>query len=130
MQIWLGESQYQDGAHLVFHIDDISLIKMKSPAIKSVHMPRFFMIPDRYIVAEPEVMGIKDSKLPFIAKIIDSAGNTVVEKKEEKLPQSGQIILDAGKLAPGKYKLKIELGSPAGASIEQDFEAINGPCAK
>jgi hypothetical protein len=130
MQIWLGESHYRHGDKLFFYIDDISLIKMKQPAIKSVYMAKFFMIPDRYIVLEPLAMGIEDSNLPFISKIIDENGKVIVEKKTDKLDKSKQIILDAQKLTPGKYVLQMDIGSPAVSSVKQKFEALEGPCSK
>ena len=129
MQIWLGESRYAHRDNLTFYIDDISLIRMKKPTIKSVYFPHYVTLPEKYIVAKPEIMGLKESGDPVKAWIIDAAGKVVFEKTEI-LKDEGQIILDIAKLKPGKYQLKVSLENNPDSSITEDFEAINGPCVK
>lgn len=126
MGIFLAEGMYDHGIKLEFYLDDISLIRMKQPAIKSISLSRYVILPEKYIVANLEIMGLRQNNTDVKIYIVDTAGNIFLEKTET-VNKKGRIIMDIAKLLPGKYKLKVSFENNPNSSITEKFEAINGP---
>ena len=126
MQIWLGESQYPDGAKLKFYIADIKLIKLKSPVIKKLKFAEMVMLPTEYLVVHPVILGLDKSKknIHVTASITTPEGKIVSSGSVNDSEKP--IIVKADKLKAGKYTMQVNV-SGAKKILKTPFSVVNGP---
>jgi hypothetical protein len=129
MQIWLGESQYPHGAELKFYIADIKLLKLKSPVVKSLIFPEVVILPTKYLVVRPEIMGLDPSGKTYNinASIISPDGNAVTVGHTSG--PAKPIVIDTGMLKAGNYRISLTV-SGAKQIFTVPFKAVNGPFGK
>ena len=113
IQLYLSESDYADGDHVDFFVDDLCLLRYAAPTIGSFELGQRTVFADaRYIPARLALLGLPPGDTKTVACELLSGGKVVAGTQLALERGTHQVWLDLGtaKRAAGDYGVRARLG--------------------
>jgi len=135
IKLGIRERQYQDGTHLKFLIDKISLVKFKTPAIFSTDMPSTLILPAKTMPLTAILMGTSDAaqdRYKLYASLTNEKRQKVSETARAALRDTS-LSIDTSSLNAGRHVIKLEIKDKENKSysvLEKKLTVVNGPFMK
>jgi len=132
VQFFIAESKYAHGDNLTFDVAEVKLLRFKSPMISELDAPRYVMLPRKRLPVSFEVMGtgsVKKGSHTAKADLLDGRG-TVAASASRDLSEPNTLVLDASRVKPGSYRLRLRIATAAGETCsesERQMETLAGP---
>ena len=121
MQVFISERNYANGTHLTFDVAEVNLLRVKSPVIVQIEVPRVVMLPRSVLPVRLEVMGTRSVRRgthTIEATLVDERGQTHA-KTVQDLASGTFLVLDTSRLRPGTYTLKASIVTADGVRWSQ-----------
>ena len=113
IQFGISESKYTHGTNLKFYLDDISLVKFKTPAILSTDMPSTLILPAEVMPFTVSLLGCAacsdDGKYTIYASLFDEKDVKAAETSNNSLEGNTNLSINTSILKPGKYTMRLEI---------------------
>lgn len=110
-QFYIAESWYAHGNKLVFDIDQISLVKFKTPILHTINAPEYLRLSSPMVTMDCELFGagsIQAGMYTLQMTVLDSGGQVTSILKAD--PAVGTaMVLPTKTLRPGEYTIQFDL---------------------
>ncbi|MDP2984617.1 MAG: DUF6067 family protein [Candidatus Latescibacter sp.] len=132
LQFGISEANYTHGARLVFYLDEISLVKLKTPRIRAVSAPLHIWANRPSLPVSFDLLGmagVQPGSYTLRVSLLDSRDKPVASSVQD-LEKPNRITLEAGALSPGNYQLRLEIRDKSGkvcSSLIRNVLGLDGP---
>jgi hypothetical protein len=132
LQFGISEAGYAHGVRLDFYLDEISLVKLKTPRIREVTAPLHVWANRPLFPVSFDMLGIagvQPGNYTVRAALLDSRDKPVASSSQD-IVRPNRITLDAGSLTPGNYRLRLEISDKGGkvcSSLIRNVLGLEGP---
>jgi hypothetical protein len=122
LQFSVSESNYKDGEHLDFYVDDLALVRYARPTLLDFGAENAVMFADtRRVPVRLRLTGVPAGRPTPLACELRSAGKVVARASASATRGAQRLALDLGgnRLPPGTYELTARAagGPPAAARV-------------
>ncbi len=132
IQLWLREGDFADQTTVVFYLDEIALIRFKTPVFGTVALPTALLLPTRSLAFDYDLLGaadIKAGEYRLRISVTDPAGQAVADVTRE-VDNDRHIVVPADTLkAAGTHDVRLDLvkGNQTVSSAVRRLRVMPGP---
>jgi len=132
VQLYISEHDYAHGTRLVFDVGNVSLLRLKSPMITDLNVPRQMLLPRKYLAFTFDVMGVGEiSKgAHSVVATLEGAGGKICGQAQQDLTDPQLMALPLTGIEPGPCTLRLILQDAQGkkgSEFTQIVTALAGP---
>ena len=132
IQFGIAEGKYAHGTKMIFDLDEIMLMKLKTPVVSEINAPRQIFSSAKYLPVSFKTMGMKSVKKGsyFIKAELVGQNNKKIRKSSQDLTESEIFVMDIAGLTPGKHTLNLSIIDKIGkvsSTLTSDIMVIEGP---
>ncbi|MHB9028243.1 MAG: hypothetical protein ACYC9O_05705 [Candidatus Latescibacterota bacterium] len=126
LQFGLAESRYAHGDSITLDLDDISLVRLSSPRLRTLRAPRH-LVPNQpdYIVTFGLLGASAEGSRTVRAALLNRAGKAVAQSSGD-LARTRRLALDAAGLPNGKYRLAVTITDASGKVCSEEAREVLG----
>ncbi len=134
VQLYLRESDYADGTQLIFDIAQVRLLRLTSPVVSDMDLPRYVLLPSRSVPVTLRVLGgagEEAGSYRIRLELLDRAGN-MRRVAEQPLTAEPLVVLDTSEILPDAYQVRAQVltsDDEVCSRFTAPLQALAGPLA-